>query len=176
MGIGSRAGRLTVMAALATILSGCAISTPFRGPGFDSSGGVTAANSGTVYVSITRATYSRESSARTEFWDHVDRVEDSLGSQSGFIGFSKRRELFGNTAWTMTVWTDRSSMQAFVSSDAHRTAIASSPRTLEGASFHGFEVSADEVPVPWTTALDRLASDPRELVRAEPVTAASRRD
>ena len=159
------------LVALAALLGGCAISTPFRGPGYDSRDGVTVAHSGTVYVSITRATYNRGSMARSEFWDHVERVEASLPDQPGFIGFSKRREIFGNTAWTMTIWTDGSSMRRFVSSEAHREAMASSARTLDDASFHGFEISAEDVPIAWSDALDRLAEEPRPLVRT-----AARRD
>ncbi len=134
-------------------LGGCAISTPFQGPGYDRRNGVTIAGEGRVVVALTKAVLRDDGALRSTFWDYVLRVEASLPERAGFVGYSLRRELIGKRAWTMTVWSDEASRAAFVQSDVHQAAIGEAMGALACARFARLEVARDEVPIPWHRAL-----------------------
>ena len=142
-------------------LGGCATATPFRGPGYDPKAGVTLPGAEPVIVAITQATLGDESDSRAVFWDHVSRVEASLGNRPGFVGYSKRAEVFGDEAWTMTVWADEASLTAFVRSDVHQAAIREVFGRLADARFARFAVEREDVPVSWDQALVRLDEENR---------------
>jgi len=149
--------RLLYVAVSAVSLGGCVVATPFRGPGQD----VTAGSSELV-LSLTQATLNDDSRARAVFWDYVDRVETSLEDQPGFVGFSKRTELFGDNAWTMTVWSDAESLQAFVESEPHRAAMRNAMGALADARFVRVTIGRDELPVTWERALELLERQGRQ--------------
>ncbi len=142
-------------------LSGCAISTPFRGPGYDEAEGVAAGRPETVVVVLTEARLRDDRAGSAAFWDNVSKVEDSLAEQPGFIGYSLRRELLGDRAWTMTVWADETSIAAFVQSPSHQTAIEEGLGALEATGFARIEVRREEVPLDWERAEEILAASDR---------------
>ena len=151
--------RIGVLASAFALLGGCTISTPFKGPGYDRGQGVTGNSGGdTVVVALTHAMLGEQ---RRNFDRGVERVVDSLAQQPGLIGYSLRRELFGNEAWTMTVWRDEASLDAFVRSSAHQQAIREGAGDLAGANFRRFELPAAELPIDWDTALAYLATSQR---------------
>ena len=151
--------RIGLVAGAFALLGGCTISTPFKGPGYDRDDGVTGDRSGaTVVVALTHAVLGPE---RRNFDRGVDRVVDSLAQQPGLIGSSLRRELFGNEAWTMTVWRDAAALDAFVRSSVHQQAIRDGAGDLAGANFSRFELPAAALPIDWETALDYLAASQR---------------
>lgn len=139
------------LAALGPLLGGCSLSTPFSGPGVESS-----ATDQQLIVGVTHATLPEDRDGRALFWAHVNKVEASLPQQPGFVGFAKRAQVFGNQAWTLTFWHDEPSLLAFVRSPAHQAAIRDSATVLAGARFARFTVSADELPIDWTRALQAL--------------------
>ena len=139
-------------------LAGCAISTPFQGPGYDRRQGVTLAGDGRLVVAITEAVLNGDRSQRSTFWDYVGQVEASLPSRPGFVGYALRREIIGRRAWTMTVWSDAASLQGFVESDVHQAAIRSSMGALACASFARVEIERAGVPISWDRALELLAA------------------
>ena len=158
----SRFGTGAFLGALA-LLGGCAISTPFQGPGYDRSTGVSSDRAdGIVIVALTHAVLGKE---RRNFDRGVDRVVDSLAQQPGLIGYSLRRELFGNEAWTMTVWRDEASLEDFVRSSTHQQAIRDGAGELAGVNFSRFELPATELPIGWDTALEYLAASGRSYSR-----------
>lgn len=144
-------------AAVALGLSGCAIATPFRG----ADEAAPSPEGATAIVAITEATLGDDAALRRAFWTNVDRVEATLQKQPGFLGHSKRRALFDDVAWTMTVWSDEESLDAFVASEAHQTAIAEAFDGVEGARFVRFETERDALPVDWSIALERLETEGR---------------
>ncbi|MDJ0942566.1 MAG: antibiotic biosynthesis monooxygenase [Kiloniellales bacterium] len=148
-------GRFAVTLALLSVfgLGGCAISTPFQGPGYDRRDGVTVDGEGRLVVAVTKAVLRDDGARRATFWDYVFEVEASLPERPGFVGYSLRRELLGKQAWTMTVWTDEASLAAFVESDIHQAAIREALGALACARFARLEVARDEVPVAWDRAL-----------------------
>ena len=138
------------IAALLAIVPGCTIGLPFRGPGYDSSDGVTDPNADDqVLVALTYTVVNGNGEERSAFRRGISSVVDSLEEQPGLIGFSVRRELFGKQAWTMSVWTDEDSLDAFVDSSAHREAMSSGGRALEMVRSLRLEVPRAEIPLSW---------------------------
>lgn len=152
-----RTAALRLLALLTAATSwGCAISTPFRGPGVDD--GNLQANqldpNRTVFVALTGATLDR--SKREPFDRATDGVMDQMEQVPGLVGFSFRFELLGSKVWTMSVWEDEASMRRFVRSAIHRDARrAGKPASLE-FRFHSFETAANQVPISWSRALKLL--------------------
>ena len=152
-----------ILAGTLALLGGCAISTPFKGPGYDPGSGVTAANGQqTVVVALTHAMIG---DSRGNFDRAVRRVADSLEQQPGLIGYSLRKHVLGNEAWTLTVWRDEASLEAFVRSPAHQQAMRDATGELALASFRRIELPAAEIPLDWTTALDYLAAPQKTYAR-----------
>ena len=151
--------KLGIAASALALLGGCAISTSFQGPGYDrASGTVTLPGQDTVVVALTHAVLGN---SRRNFDRGVERVVDSLEQQPGLIGYSLRRQLFGNEAWTLTVWRDEASLEAFVRSRPHREAVRSAAGELTSAAFRRVELPAAEIPIDWDTALEYLATSQR---------------
>lgn len=142
-------------------LGGCAFSTPFRGPGYDASGGVAAEQPERVLVVLTEAVLRDDRAGSGAFWDNVSKVRKSLEDQPGFIGYSIRRELLGDRAWTMTVWANEASVAAFVASPTHQTAIREGLGALKATGFARLEMKREEVPLNWDRAVEVLAESDR---------------
>lgn len=154
----SRMSLRTWCAALATLAFGasaCTISTPYRGAETSDETG------DTVFVSVTHAVIKEDRASRRLFFDYVADVEESLPASPGYVGFSKRMVLFGNEAWTMTVWKDEASLKRFVRSEAHQNAIRNAFVALESARFARVEMAANEAPLSWEQALAELEVEAR---------------
>lgn len=137
-------------------LSACTVSTPFRGPGVETAELPDGQAGDKVFVAMTHAVLKDDPALRDLFFDHVETVERSLAANPGFIGFSKRMRLFGNDAWTMTVWSDEKSLEAFVRNRPHRRAMIKADEAVESSRFARFEMAAGEIPPTWDEALARL--------------------
>jgi hypothetical protein len=84
-----------------------------------------------------------------------------LPGRPGFVGYAKRTRLFGNEAWTMTIWADEKSLNDFVESKVHQTAIRESINALASANFARVELKRAEMPLSWDRALQLLAQNGR---------------
>ncbi len=111
-----------------------------------------------LVVSVTMTQYKSDWTSRKLFWRHVERVEKSLSERQGLVGYSMRRQILGNRAWTMTIWKDESSLLAFVRSPAHLEAMQQALPTLENASFARVELPASDIPLSWEKAEQLLIS------------------
>lgn len=138
-------------AALAFLLGGCTIATPFReaAPAGPDAGGE-------VIVALTEATLGPDRAARAAFWDGVRAVEQSLPDQRGLVGYSLRRELLGSRAWTMTVWDSEEDLERFVRSPAHGRAMRTGSRAIAGQRFATVTRPRAAGRMPWAEALDVL--------------------
>jgi heme-degrading monooxygenase HmoA len=151
--------RIISISALGLVLGGCAISTPFKGPGFADGRVKDSAPDARVVVSFTYAKVNDEQ--RAVFFDHVDRVVKSLPAQSGLIGYSIRRELLGDQVWTMTVWRSEEDRARFVLAQTHAEAMRAGMPALMAVRFARTEWPADQVPPSWKKAEDLLEKQGR---------------
>lgn len=147
------------VAALA--VCGCAAATPFKGPGYDRREGVTLVTDRPLVVALTEARLKPDRNDRQLFWREVRAVEASLANQPGLVGYSLRTRILGSDVWTMTIWTDEKSLDAFVRGDAHGRAISQSDRALELVRFARLRLGPAEVPLPWDRAIEILDEEGR---------------
>lgn len=147
-----------LLALLPAVLSGCAIATPFRGP--DSAD---APPGETMLVAVTHAELRDDPALRRVFIRHVELVAEAMPRQHGFLGFSRRLELLGNNAWTMTAWTDPVSLMLFVEGDEHRSAMRAARPALLRARFARFTAPRGATPPSWKQALAALEQSPRVI-------------
>lgn len=136
-------------------LSACAISTPFRGPGYDSSDGIllTLNAEQSVVVGLTKAVIGSDREKNKDFDRNLWNVVDRLNAQPGLIGYSVRKQLFGDELWTMTVWKDEASLIAFVQSQSHTRAIEEGDVALTDSSFVRVIVDAKSIPLEWNQVI-----------------------
>ncbi len=153
------------------LLSGCAISTPFKGPGYDAKQGslrnAAGQVSNDVIVAITLATLEGDRADRRIFWTHVRKVEESLATQPGLLGYSLRTEILGSSAWTLTVWETEDALRAFVEDLVHQDAMRAGKPALAIARFARFSAVPAKIPLAWDDALNILDRDGRSYGRAK---------
>lgn len=143
--------RLPILAMLLVMLGGCTIATPYR-----SLPGQAAEPGETRVVALTHAVL--DPATRRDFDRQTEKIFNVLGQQPGIVGYSVRRQLFGNEVWTMTVWRDEASRARFVTSQMHRDGIADGGKAVRQGRFVRIEVPAAEAPIPWDRALALLES------------------
>ena len=134
-------------------LKGCAISTPW--PRLVPA--QAERNDDLVVLVLTRVVVDPRQ--RSEFDRQNSRVMASMGSHPGLLGYSARRELFGDQGWTLSVWANHEARAAFVRSAVHREAIAKSLPALRGVEFKRLTVARKDLPANWDQVL-RLLADP----------------
>ena len=149
------ASRALMALAVVPLLGACAISTPF--PRLKVSG---AGADDPVVVVLTHIVV--DSSQRSEFDRQTRRVIGSLPSHNGMLGYSARRQLFGNEAWTMSVWASDADRAGFVRSAVHQEAIAKSAPAVVNIQLKRLSLKREDVPAGWPRALELLA-EPGDL-------------
>lgn len=129
-------------------LGGCAIGMPYRTVSAPPDPGAP------VVVALTWATVDPQ--RRASFDRYTARLLDILPQQPGLLGYSVRREVFGNEAWTMTVWSSDEARRAFVHSPLHQEAILESYAAVTRTRFVRYVASPAELPPRWDDSLRRL--------------------
>jgi heme-degrading monooxygenase HmoA len=114
-----------------------------------------------VIVVITEVRLGADSSARAEFWRQVWAVESALPKQPGLVGYALRREVFGTTAWTMTLWRDEDSIRAFIRSAIHSKAMQNGLPATINTRFVRFRRPWNVGPPGWVEAIDQLKRNGR---------------
>ena len=138
---------LRLVSALVTIIvGGCAIGTPF--PRWQAT---TAERDQQVVLVITRIVVNP--SKRREFDRQTSLVINSMPSHKGLLGYSARRELFGDQGWTISVWADDAARQNFVRSAVHRRAIQQSESAIVTVELKRLTLSRSALPNNWASAL-----------------------
>lgn len=105
-----------------------------------------------VVVAITEVEIKGSFSLRSIFWNRVSSVRSSLAENEGYLGGAIRRELFGNRAWTMTVWKDEISLDRFVESVEHERAMREGGPAVTKSKFYRGYKQWQEIPLSWETA------------------------
>lgn len=154
-----------VLCMVLPFLFGCAFNTPLSGPNYQSGAALEAVGITEVVVSLTEAELKRNRDARDLFWKYVDDIDVQLETQPGLIASSKRVTLFGQKAWTMTIWQDQAALMAFVQSDVHQIAARRTPDMITDGRFATFVMASRELPLDWDTALDRLQTEGRPMLK-----------
>ena len=144
-------------------ITGCAISTPYR----SADTGLAPVGSDTVLVALTHAELAEGTDDASAFWSNVSAVADSLEGRPGFIGYRLRRELLGRNSWTMTVWTDEASLEAFVRGDVHQTAIREGWPALARARFARVMLPMSDIPISWDRVEALLDANGREYLNSQ---------
>jgi len=149
-----RMASLALMAlAVLPLLGACAISTPF--PRLKEVSGEWTDDQ--VVVVVTHIVV--DSNQRIEFDQQTRRVIDSLPSHGGMLGYSARRQIFGDEAWTLSVWASDSDRAKFVSSVVHREAIVKSLPAVRSVELKRVTVTRKDLPTDWDQVL-RLLAEP----------------
>jgi heme-degrading monooxygenase HmoA len=147
---------------LSLVLSSCKIGTPFKGPRYINKEVVSSKDS--VYVGITEVTLKKEDDV---FWDFVKAINDTIEKYPGFIGYSIRQEIFGEMAWTLTVWDDKESMKNFIYSKLHIDAMEKGWSAVKRGRFSKFMLPKDSIPLDWKTAQEYLNNNFYEIPHYE---------
>lgn len=145
-------GLALVSLGLLSALPGCAIGYPFQGPGFVD--GKVSPDCPEAVVVVTHAVLDAEK--RDAFDDHIGRVAEHLQGlppSSGLIGFSLRKELFGDQVWTLSAWRDEAALRAFMGSPVHREAMRAGEPAIRLFRTHTFRVAGSELPLGWKRAI-----------------------
>lgn len=145
----------------AFLLASCTISTPFRGPGYEKIKRTAQEKPGSVVVAVTHAVLRDDGKHSEIFWSHVRHVEETLSKHSGFVGYSRRKQIFGNEAWTLTVWESEKYLNDFVRSEVHQRAISEGMKALQGVRFARMQIQSEDVPPSWQDAIAVLDAQNR---------------
>ncbi len=147
--------RISLFMSMIGGVAGCSISTPFRWPGFDPKSGVTIPGaSKVIVVAITHVIV--DSDKRRAFDDHTMRVVNNMSRQPGLIGYSVRKQILGDEAWTVSVWSDEDSLRRFVYTPEHLRAMAAGEPAMKAVRFRRFSMPANELPLNWDRVLRNL--------------------
>ncbi|MCW7512604.1 hypothetical protein [Leptospira levettii] len=105
-----------------------------------------------VVIVITEVEISESYSLRSIFWNRVSSVRSKLNQNEGYLGGAIRREIFGNRAWTMTVWKNESALDQFVYSKEHEIAMKEGGPAVKKSKFYRGFVKWKELPISWERA------------------------
>jgi heme-degrading monooxygenase HmoA len=151
-----RASISLAIATLAVSIGGCAISTPFQWPGLKGPPGTPGQE---AVVSITHVVVKPGQNAA--FFRETMAVHAGISKTPGIVGYSVRRELFGNQGWTVSVWQDEESLRRFVFTPQHMKAMAIGEPLLEASHFYRLKVPYSSLPLDWGQALELMKQEPR---------------
>jgi heme-degrading monooxygenase HmoA len=102
-----------------------------------------------VFVAVTHVTLGDNDNKNDIFWEHTYAVIDSLPTHQGYLGYKVRKQIFGNEAWTMTVWSDEDALNGFVRGDTHGEAIQNGLDAVAKARFVRFSIERSKIPLSW---------------------------
>ncbi|MFN4042713.1 MAG: hypothetical protein ACK4HI_00800 [Limnobacter sp.] len=143
--------QVTSLAAAGLALTAFSISTPFVYPQGK------AAIAQNAKLVVTHAFIQDGKSG--PFYSRSEEVVKSLKGQPGLLAYSVRRQLFGNQAWTLTVWDSERSKSAFIRSSAHQSAMAEASSVLSCARFLRVDWSGEIKNLNWDEVLGRLDTE-----------------
>ncbi|MCX7377972.1 MAG: hypothetical protein NTY94_14690 [Alphaproteobacteria bacterium] len=86
-------------------------------------------------------------------------VVESPAAQHGIVGCAVRWEVPGEKLWTMTVWEDDASREAYVRSPVHLAAIQAGKDSMRQGRFAWVEIPTAQRRLSWPEALAVLDSE-----------------
>ena len=76
-------------------------------------------------------------------------IRRQLARASGMVGYALDAELARKTFWTVSVWDDQASLDAFASSDPHQAIIRRLRPLMGPTRFEFFQVRGSDLPMTW---------------------------
>jgi quinol monooxygenase YgiN len=83
------------------------------------------------------------------------RIQRQLRTTSGLIGYSLRARLAAKQFWTLSVWEDEASLQAFVAAPPHVAVMKAMAPYMTATRFVRWNAKGADLPLRWDDALRR---------------------
>jgi len=83
------------------------------------------------------------------------RIRRQLRTSSGLLGYSLRARLGSKEFWTLSVWDDEPTLQAFVAAPPHSAAMKALATHMGRTRFARWIVKGSDLPLQWSDALQR---------------------
>jgi heme-degrading monooxygenase HmoA len=83
------------------------------------------------------------------------RIRRQLRTSSGLLGYSLRARLASRQFWTLSVWDDEATLQAFVAAPPHSAVMKALATHMGRTQFARWIVKGSDLPLQWSDALTR---------------------
>jgi quinol monooxygenase YgiN len=100
----------------------------------------------------------RSITSTPRFFRAVAAIREQLRGAEGLVGYTLRAKPLARRYWTLSVWTDRSALQAFMRTPPHVGVMGSLKPFMATTKFVQWQITAEEGRPGWNEALERLAS------------------
>ena len=87
-------------------------------------------------------------------------VARQLQHSDGLIGYSLLAQPTRKTFWTLSAWTDRSALHAFVRALPHMKIMKALRPYMDPTRFTTWEALGSSLPIHWSDAIDQLRAAP----------------
>jgi hypothetical protein len=151
-------------------LTGCVdtdlTDSSFAGPGWDSTTNAPSGTPQASYLAATTMGLVSDAAMQTALNQLGPPVFNELATQPGLIGYMSANSQKCQYIRTFTVWKDRTSMEAFVMSTPHATAMSQVRTVARAAAFVTWTIDASALPPTWAMARQQIATNPNTLFEA----------
>ena len=158
---------ITTLVAAVGVTSACELDSPFEGPGFSLSDGLTTDADGPFVAATTQLILTDTDGAQQSFDDHMAVLNEAIKNQPGLVGVAFGLPIFTDTGYrTLTVWETEEDMINWVISDAHLAAMEDFAQNDYGDSDSAvatWSIAAEEMPPTWDDARAHLEKDGRKV-------------
>jgi quinol monooxygenase YgiN len=84
------------------------------------------------------------------------RIRRQLRATQGCAGYTLDAKLLTKTFWTLSAWSDKEAMNAFVTTDQHAAMLADMKGRLGKATFVESTARRTDLPLAWRDARERI--------------------
>jgi quinol monooxygenase YgiN len=113
---------------------------------------------GREYVVMASHLPLRSVTSTLRFFRAVAAVHKQLRSAHGLIGYTLRAKPLARDYWTLSVWTDRAALHAFMRTPPHLGVMSSLKPCMRPTKFVQWNITAADGQPSWNEALERLSS------------------
>jgi quinol monooxygenase YgiN len=113
---------------------------------------------GRTYVVMASCLPLARITSTLRFLRAVSAIRKQLRTADGLIGYTLRARPLARRYWTLSVWTDREALSAFMRTSPHVGIMSSLKPYMEPTQFVQWEITAADGRPSWTSALEHLAS------------------
>ena len=86
------------------------------------------------------------------------RIRKQLRTAPGCAGYTLDAKLLRKTFWTLSAWSDKAAMDAFVREGAHSSMLVAMRGRIGNPKFIETPGGAEDLPLKWSDARERIAS------------------